>query len=146
MKIIKSLLLLTVGFCTTTILQAQELKAEIAKPMEIKTPAAANNKPSPKPQLKPQPQVATEALADTEAPSPSTRKEDAKPELKDKPEVKILTPKAIPTPGGEKGRKTLAGNSEGEKSLGPTTPNTIDQNPKVLLPAKSTATKQEQNK
>ncbi len=84
MKIIKSLLLLTVGFCITTILHAQEIKAEVGKPIEVKIPANANNKPSPQPQLKPQPQVAavaTEAPAAAETPSPLTRKDDAKPEL-----------------------------------------------------------------
>ncbi|MBK8609047.1 MAG: hypothetical protein IPL84_03645 [Chitinophagaceae bacterium] len=87
-----------------------------------------------------------EAPPAAQAPSPLTRKEDAKPEEKDKLEAKVITPTAIATPGGEEGRKTLAGKAEDQTPSGPTTPNTIDQNPKVLLPAKSTATKQEQNK
>ncbi|MBK6380909.1 MAG: hypothetical protein IPF72_14955 [Chitinophagaceae bacterium] len=81
MKIVKSLLLLAVSICTTTILFAQEIKTEIAKPIEVKIPAA-NNKPSPQPELKPQPQVAAtpaNAPAAAETPSPLTRKEDAKP-------------------------------------------------------------------
>ena len=44
MKIIKSLFLLTGGFCATTILYAQEIKTEIAKPIEVKIPAVANDK------------------------------------------------------------------------------------------------------
>lgn len=148
MKIIKTFTLTIICLCATTFLNAQELKAEKVKPVEVKIPATANNRPSPQPELKPQPQVAataTEAPAAAEVPSPLTRKDDAKPEEKDKLEAKVLTPQAIATPGGEEGRKILAGKAEGQKSSGPTTPNTIDKNSKAVLPAKSTAVKQEQN-
>jgi hypothetical protein len=64
MKIIKSILLLTVVLCATTRLHAQQqknnqppqLKAEVVKQEEIKTPPQALvNTPSPQPELKPQP-------------------------------------------------------------------------------------------
>ncbi|MBK9483711.1 MAG: hypothetical protein IPO01_00295 [Chitinophagaceae bacterium] len=113
MKIVKSLLLLAVSICTTTILFAQEIKTEIAKPIEVKIPAA-NNKPSPQPELKPQPQVAAtpaNAPAAAETPSPLTRKEDAKPVEKEKLEVKTLNKNDIATPGGEEGRKIMEGKS-----------------------------------
>ncbi len=112
-------------------LNAQELKTEVLKKSEIKAPpqAARNNTPSPQPELKPQPQVAavaTQAPAAAETPSPLTRKEDANPGEKDKMEAKALTPKAIATPGGEEGRKTLAGKTEDPKQAAPTTPNTTN--------------------
>jgi hypothetical protein len=131
MKIIKSLLLLAVCFCTATIVYAQEPKAEIAKPIEVKIPAVASNKPSPQPELKPQPQVAaiaTDAPAAAAAPSPLTLKEDAKPEEKEKQELKTFDPKDIATPGGEEGRKIIAGNASAPKD--PIfSPSTVDPKP-----------------
>ena len=141
MKIIKSITAIIICLGATALLHAQEVKPEIEKKMEVKVPAAANS--TSMPGLK---SPTLEAPPAAQAPSPLTRKEDAKPEEKDKLEAKVITPTAIATPGGEEGRKTLAGKAEDQKPSGPTTPNTIDQNPKVLLPAKSTATKQEQNK
>ena len=114
MKIIRSVLLLTVGFCATTIVFAQEIKTEIAKPIEVKIPAVANDKPSPQPTLKPQPQVAaiaTDAPAAAVAPSPLTQKEDAKPVEKEKLEAKTFNNNDIATPGGEEGRKIMEGKS-----------------------------------
>ncbi len=116
MKILKSLLLLTVGFCTTTILYAQDVKTEIAKPEEIKTPnRAATNTPSPAPEFKPQPGGALPKAATSstvaEAPSPLTRKENVKPEEKEKLEAKTFDAGSIAKPGGEEGRKILAGKS-----------------------------------
>lgn len=65
MKIIKSILLLTVVLCATTRLYAQQqknnqtpqLKAEVVKQEEIKAPPQEGpmNTPSPQPALKPQP-------------------------------------------------------------------------------------------
>ena len=114
MKIIKSLFLLTGGFCATTILYAQEIQTEIAKPIEVKIPAVANDKHSPPPTLKMQPQVAaiaTDAPAAAAAPSPLTRKEDAKPVEKEKLEAKTFNNNDIATPGGEEGRKIMEGKS-----------------------------------
>ena len=105
--------MLTGGFCATTILYAQEIKTEIAKPIEVKIPAA-NNKTSPQPELKPQPQVAAtpaNAPAAAETPSPLTRKEDAKPVEKEKLEAKTFNNNDIATPGGEEGRKIMEGKS-----------------------------------
>ena len=83
MKIIQSFFLLTVGFCATTIVYAQELKPEIAKPIEVKIlPAAIDTKPSPVSELKPQPgpdpkETASSAVAET--PSPLKKDENIKP-------------------------------------------------------------------
>jgi hypothetical protein len=112
MKIIKTLLLNMVGLCAISSLHAQQLQNEIAKPIEVKIPAAASNRPSPQPELKPQPQVAaiaTDAPPAAETPSPLTRKEDAKPAVKEKQEVKIASDKDVVTPGGEEGRKIMTG-------------------------------------
>lgn len=116
MKIIKSFLLVTVGICATTLLYAQDVKTETAKPEEIKIPTrAATNTPSPAPEFKPQPggaapKAATSATV-AEAPSPLTRKENVKPEEKENLEAKIFNKNDIATPGGEEGRKKLAGKS-----------------------------------
>ena len=138
MKIIKSLLLLTVGFCSTTILYAQEPKAEIAKPLETKIPAAANNRPSPMPESKPAPPA-----PDAVAPSPLTRKEDAKPEEKEKLEAKTVNKNDIATPGGEEGRKIMAGNTPSPK---PEINNhsTIDKKPAPPVKPAKPATGQQQ--
>jgi hypothetical protein len=116
MKIIKSLNLIIVCLCTTTVLHAQEIKTEIAKPVEVKatTQGGRINTPSPQPELKPQPQVAaisTDAPPAAEAPSPLTRREEAKPAVKEKTEVKIASDKDVVTPGGEEGRKIMTGNT-----------------------------------
>jgi hypothetical protein len=148
MKLIKSFFLLIVGFCTTTILYAQELQPEIAKPIEVKIlPAAVDNKPSPVSQLKPQPgpgpkETTLSAVAET--PSPLTRKENVTLEEKEKLEVKTLNAKDIATPGGEEGRKTLAG-----KTTRPTpeinNQSTIDPRPAPQVkPAKPVNGKQQQ--
>jgi len=140
MKIIKSITAIIICLGATALLHAQEVKSETEKKMEVKVPAAANS--TSMPGLKSQ---TLEAPAAAQAPSPLIRKEDAKPEEKDKPEAKVITPTAIATPGGEEGKKILAGKAEGPKTSEPTTPNTIDQNSKAVLPAKSTAVKQQQN-
>jgi hypothetical protein len=127
MKIIKALLLSIVGLCAISCLHAQQLQNEIAKPVEVKIPAIVNNKPSPQPALIPQPQVAaTDApTAAAETPSPLTRKEDAKPAVKEKQEVKIASDKEVVTPGGEEGRKIMAGKSS--KPAEPVySPSTVD--------------------
>lgn len=112
MKIIKSFAAILVCISTPALLHAQEIKTEIAKPIEVKTPATDANKPSPQPVFKPQPQVAATAIdasAAAETPSPLTRKEDAKPEGQDKLQIKTLDKNDIATPGGEEGRKIMAG-------------------------------------
>jgi hypothetical protein len=138
MKIIKSFFLLTVGFCATTIVYAQELKPEIAKPLEAKIPAAANNRPSPQPELKPQLQAAPEV------PSPLTRKEEAKPAVNEKLEAKTVNKNEIATPGGEEGKKIMAGNTT--RPTDPIySPSTIDPKPAPQVkPAKPANGQQQQ--
>lgn len=112
MKIIKLIPAFIICLCSSALLHAQENKTEIAKPVEVKIAATDANKPSPQPVFKPQPQVAasaTDAPAAAETPSPLTRKEEAKPAGKDKPQVKIVSDNDVVTPGGEEGRRILAG-------------------------------------
>lgn len=114
MKIVKSFTAILVCICSSALLHAQEIKTEIAKPVEAKTAATDANKPSPQPVFKPQPQVAaaaTDAPAAAETPSPLTRKEEAKPAGRDKPQVKLVSENDVVTPGGEEGRKIMAGNT-----------------------------------
>jgi hypothetical protein len=136
MKIIKSLLLLTVGFCVTTLLLAQEVKTDIAKPLEVKIPATGDNKTSPQPKQKQQ------APADAVAvPSPYTRKAEPQPQVNEKPEAIPLNKNDIATPGGEEGKKIMAG-----KASKPTdtiySPSTID--PKLIPPPVTKAAKSSQ--
>jgi hypothetical protein len=115
MKIIKSLLLAAVCLSATTLLHAQEIKTASAKPVQANIPEGANNKPSPQPELKPQPQVAaiaTEAPAAVlETPSPLKIDKDSKP-------VQNMSAEQA---------KILAGKTERPKPAAPT-PNTIDPN------------------
>ncbi len=146
MKIIKSISVTVVFLCTTTLLYAQQPKTEIEKPIEVKIPASAANRPSPQPQLQPQPQVAatpTEAPAAAAASSPLTRKEDAIPVEKEKPETKTFNKNDIATPGGEEGKKIMAG-----KTTRPTPEinnhSTIDPKPAPLVKPANTANGQQQ--
>jgi hypothetical protein len=79
MKIIKSLLLVSVGLSATLLLHAQELKTEVLKQHEIKAPPASteSNKPSPLPQLKPMDGVVPkEAPVAAQTPSPLKKDEN----------------------------------------------------------------------
>jgi hypothetical protein len=128
MKIIKSIAAITVCLCATTLLHAQEIKAELAKLSEVKPPpqAVRSNSPSPQPELKPQ--VAGEKPVAAETPKSLLSEEEVKPQKKAKSVMKVVD----------------AHKTENQKQ-GPTTPNTIDQNPKMIPATKSTAVKQQQN-
>ena len=144
MKIVQSFAAILVCISSSTLLHAQEIKTEIAKPLEVKIPSTDANKPSPQPVFKPQPQVAaTEApAAAAETPSPLTRKEDAKPADKEKMEVKIVSENDIVTPGGEEGRKVMAGKTTRPKD--PIySPSTADAKPAPPV-SKSPASNQQQ--
>ncbi len=104
MKIIRSITAIIICLGATTLLHAQEVKPEIEKKMEVKVPATANS--TSMPGLKSQ---TLEAPAATQAPSPLTRKEDAKPSVRENQETKIASEKDVVTPGGEEGRKIMAG-------------------------------------
>lgn len=52
MKIIKLFLLVAISLCTTVLLHAQNIKTEIAKPVEIKQQTTAEKSDSPMPELK----------------------------------------------------------------------------------------------
>jgi len=147
MKIIKSLTVFIICLCSSTLLHAQEVKTEIAKPIEAKTAATDASKPSPQPVFKPQPQVAaaaTDAPAAVETPSPLTRKEDAKqPEGKDKLEAKTLNANDIATPGGEEGKKIMAGKTTRPKD--PIySPSTADAKPAPPATKSSAGNQQQQ--
>jgi hypothetical protein len=125
MKIIKSLLLLTIGFCTTSILYAQDVKAEIGKPIELK-------QPSPAPVLKPQNAVApTETAIVNEAPSPFK-----KDEIKNKPDEPKQINKTIDdgtaiNPTGADNAKTGNGKTDKPKQIA-LMPNSNDQSARPL--------------
>ena len=139
MKIIKSFLLVTRGLCTTTLLQAQEIKTEILKPTAIKPPPAATitNIPSPAPQLNPMNGVAPKEapVAATQAPSP-LKKDENKSQPED-PKTEALTIEA----NGPKNNltaeqlKTLNGIAEKPKQTAPAATLDAPQNikPAILL-------------
>jgi len=144
MKFIKASIAIMICLCATATLHAQQSKAESAKREEIPAQAERNKAATPQPGLKQQPKVATVATkAPAETPSPSNRKDDTKPDEQIKMELKALIAQPLVTPGGEEGRKILEGRGEGQRSSGPTTPNTIDPNPKLIPAAKSKATQQQ---
>jgi len=146
MKIIKSFFLLTVGFCATTILYAQELKPEIAKPVEIKIPpAAVDNKPSPVPELKPQPgadpkETASSAVSDT--PSPLKKDENVKPNENAKTVALTIEGNEATKNLTTEQLKTLNGVSERPKVTA-AMPNTIDNSVRPV-PAKPVVGKVQQ--
>lgn len=91
MKIIKSLLLVSVGLSATVLLHAQELKTEVLKQREIKAPPASteSNKPSPAPQLKPMNGIAPAAAPVAVAETPSPFKKDKDQQQVNKPQKTI---------------------------------------------------------
>lgn len=134
MKIIKSLFLITVGICTTTLLHAQEVKTLVVNKTEVKMPpqVTPTNAPSPMPEFKAQPQVAAVAkeapAVAAETPSPLKKDRDSKPTQNMSAEQ----------------AKILAGKADNIKPAGPASPNTIYKDPKLLPAGKSTAVKQDQ--
>ncbi len=96
MKIIKSLLLVSVGFCTTTLLHAQDVQTKVSNKTEVKTPPAGDitNKPSPQPELKPMNGTAVKEapVAAAVTPSPFTKDKSSavKPE-----QPKLITPAIV---------------------------------------------------
>lgn len=145
MKSIKSFPVLLVCLGAAMLSHAQEIKTDIAKPVEVKASANASDKATPHSTFKPQPQVAataTEAPAAAETPSPSARKEDVKPPVKEKTEVKIVSENNVVIPGGEEGRKIMAGKTTRPKD--PIySPSTADVKPAPPV-TKSSARNQQQ--
>lgn len=144
MKIIKLIPAFTICLCSAGLLHAQEVKTDIAKPVEVKTSANASDKASAQSTFKPQPQVAASdaPAAVAETPSPLTRKEDTKPVAKEKTEVKTLSANDVVIPGGEEGRKIMAGNTTRPKD--PIySPSTADAKPAPPV-TKSSARNQQQ--
>ncbi|MBK8493561.1 MAG: hypothetical protein IPL50_00160 [Chitinophagaceae bacterium] len=146
MKIIQSFFLLTVGFCATTIVYAQELKPEIAKPIEVKIlPAAIDTKPSPVSELKPQPgpdpkETASSAVAET--PSPLKKDENIKPNENAKTVALTIEGNEATKNLTAEQLKTLNGVSEMPK-VKTAMPNTIDNSVRPV-PAKPAVGKVQQ--
>lgn len=146
MKIIQSFLLLTVGFCATTVVYAQELKPEIAKPVEIKiAPAAADNKPSSLPELKPQPgadskETASSAVGETA--SPLKKDENVKPNENAKTVALTIEGNETTKNLTAEQLKTLNGVSE-RPTVKAAVPNTIDNSVRPV-PAKPAVGKVQQ--
>lgn len=98
MKIIKSFLFITASLCVTTLVHAQDIKAEIAKPIESTVPAPGS-RPAATPELMPQPkmiELKKRENAVQETPSPYNKvKNDTNPAASLSAEnAKILAGKA----------------------------------------------------
>ena len=82
MKIIKSFLFITASLCVTTLVHAQDIKAEIAKPIESTVPAPGS-RPAANTDLIPQPKMIEFKKSENavqETPSPYTKvKNDTNP-------------------------------------------------------------------
>lgn len=143
MKIIKPLLLLTICICTTTILSAQELKPEPAKPVAIKIPDD-ENKPSPEFRQQPvTPPTKTISSVVAEKPSPREIDENLKPTENAKPVALTIDADAATKKLTAQQLKTSNGISERPKV--PTVPpNTIDHNARPVTVTKPAVVKGEQ--
>lgn len=103
---IKQILLVTALLFSAAFAQAQDLtKKPAAKPIPqedalppVKPPEMSNS---------PKPVSTTESVAET--PSPLTRDKNQQPEEKSTPTLKLVGEKDVATPGGEEGRKIMAG-------------------------------------
>lgn len=92
MKIIKSLLLLTICLSTAGMLRAQEVKAEVKKAAEIKAPTDnAGKMVSPVPHLTPMAGVTLKEEPVPAAPTPSPSKSDDKKVQPDGANAVIVT-------------------------------------------------------
>jgi hypothetical protein len=106
MKNIKSITLATFFLCNVACVQAQ---TETTKPAgspipQVSMPSAQ----APEMKNAPKPVTNTEAVAET--PSPLTRdKSQQQPEEKEKPKLVLVEEKEVATPGGEEGKKIMAG-------------------------------------
>lgn len=145
MKIIRSFFLLTVGFCTTTIVYAQELKPEIAKPVEIKVSSTIDKTASSLPELKPQQgtdskETASPAVAET--PSP-LKKEENKIPAENTKTVALAIDAGMATKNlTAEQLKTLNGVAERPKAT-TAVPNTIDNSVRPV-PSKPAAKGQQE--
>jgi len=119
MKIIQSFSLITVGLFATTLSLAQEIKTEVLKPAEIKTPPAAGNKPSPVPELKSQAGITPKqaSVAVLETPSPLKKNENNKLVEESKTEILVRDPKVATNKLSAENLKTLNGTTERPKQL-----------------------------
>jgi hypothetical protein len=105
MKMIKQILLGTVLICSAALVQAQKITNKPAgnpRPQETLPPVKA-------PEMKNAPKPVTNAESVTETPSPLTRDKNQQPEEKAKPKLVLVDDKEAATPGGEEGRKIMAG-------------------------------------
>jgi hypothetical protein len=91
--------------CTATYIQAQ---TETRKMTEKSIPQSALP-PVQAPEMPNAPKPVTNTEAVTETPSPLTRDKNQQPEEKTKPTMKLVDDKDVVTPGGEEGRKIMAG-------------------------------------
>lgn len=137
MKIIKPFFLLTVGFCATTIVYAQDLKPEIAKPLEIKvTTPTVDNKQSPVPEFKPLPVAAVKEIKPVsvaETPQADSNDESLEPAAIVKAEAKTIDADAAREKLTPEQLKTYNGNSARPKEQS-AMPNTADSPIRPALP------------
>jgi hypothetical protein len=138
MKMIKQIVWVTVLLFSAAGLQAQELTK---KPAGNSSPQVSSP-PVKAPEMNNAPKPVTNA---TETPSPLTRDKNQQPEEKVKPKLVLADDKEVATPGGEEGRKIMAG-----KASRPVAEinnhSTIDPNPapQPVKPAKPVNGQQQQ--
>lgn len=131
MKIIKSFLFITASLCVTTLIHAQDIKAEIAKPIESTVPAPGS-KPAATANVTPQPKMIELRKSENavqETPSPYKVKNDTNPAASLSAE----------------NAKILAGKAERPKLTAPVAaldaPNVVK--PQILVPSAPVVLKQE---
>jgi len=128
MKIIRSFCLITVCLGTATLLhaqQAQDIKTEIAKPVQVNIPQA-ENKPSPQPVFTAQPGITLKPDAPAtvnETPSPFKKDEKNKVTEPAKLTMKLVDENQNKKTLSAEDNKTLNGVSEKPKHLAAATAN-----------------------
>jgi len=136
MNLIRSISTLLVCLSTPALLNAQELKPEIAKPLEIKvTPAAVDNRPSLVPEFKPQPlaEKETKPAVDTGTPPATAKDESLEQGANVKAEAKTIDADATRKKLTAEQLKTFNGTSARPKEQ-PAMPNTTDNSIRPVLP------------
>lgn len=105
MKNIKTITLSAFCLCTAIAAQAQ---TDIQKPVDrpvVKVPVLSAQTP----EMPNAPKMSTAAVSPAETPSPEARDKNQQPSTQQKPVTKIADDKEVTTPGGEEGRKIMAG-------------------------------------
>ena len=144
MTIIKSFTPFIIFLSASTSLHAQEIKAEVAKPVERKIPAAQAPVPSPMPVVKPMDGIVNQEISPDAAktPLPAAKDETKKPGADAKTVALTLDPAAATKKLTGEQVKVLNGNKE-TPAPAAARPNTIDANARPVPVTRSTLVNQE---